>query len=246
LANGTRGANPRPPSSCWLCFIIFLRGPEARLCVFAVRLDALNFSLGLRKRDDHHAAGWPVAHGASWTFVAWGAVHGGCLVANQLWRGARIKMPGLNMALKRVPRAAACGCGLRGHVFDRAGLMGAVPRDDPSGRVEHALCDAGNFRLHDHGDVRPRRRHPLRGSALDLVGRGLRGRRRHGRRLGMTIAPPSTMDVFRYREYRSPPQARRCRWQWRPTGCWALGVATALSLSIFGMWQHLEFPYFRF
>jgi alginate O-acetyltransferase complex protein AlgI len=54
------------------------------------------------------------------------------------------------------------------------------------------------------------------------------------------------MDVFRYREYRSPPQAKRRRWQWRPTGWWALGVATALSLSIFGMWQHLEFLYFQF
>jgi hypothetical protein len=198
--------------------------------------------MGLRKRDDHHAAGWPVARGeldirglgrSSWRLLGRQSI-----VARRPHQ-----KPGLNMALKRVPRAAACGRGLRGHVFDRAG---AVPRDDPSGRVEHALCDAGNFRLHDHGDVRPRRRHPLRGSALDLVGRGLRGRRRHGRRLGMTIAPPSTMDVFRYREYRSPPQARRCRWQWRPTGCWALGVTTALSLSIFGMWQHLEFPYFRF
>src|ERR1700751_717019 len=52
-------------------------------------------------------------HGANWTFLAWGAVHGGCLVANQLWRGARIKMPGLNVALTRVPRplrvAAAWG-----------------------------------------------------------------------------------------------------------------------------------------
>jgi hypothetical protein len=64
--------------------------------------------------------------------------------------------------------------------------------------------------------------------------------------LAITIALPSTMDVFRYREYRSPPQAKRRRWQWRPTGWWARGVATALSLSICGMWQHLEFLYFQF
>jgi hypothetical protein len=64
--------------------------------------------------------------------------------------------------------------------------------------------------------------------------------------LTITLALPSTMEVFGYREYRSPPLAKRGRWRWRPTGWWALGVATGLSLSIFGMWQHLEFLYFQF
>jgi hypothetical protein len=64
--------------------------------------------------------------------------------------------------------------------------------------------------------------------------------------LAITIALPSTMDVFRYRGYRHPPQVRRHRWQWRLTGSRARGVATALSLSIFGMWQRLEFLYFQF
>ena len=32
-------------------------------------------------------------HGAAWTFVIWGAFHGGCLVAEHLWKG-RIRLPG--------------------------------------------------------------------------------------------------------------------------------------------------------
>ncbi len=32
-------------------------------------------------------------HGANWTFVVWGALHGGYLSINHLWRGAGMKMP---------------------------------------------------------------------------------------------------------------------------------------------------------
>jgi D-alanyl-lipoteichoic acid acyltransferase DltB (MBOAT superfamily) len=33
-------------------------------------------------------------HGAGWTFVAWGSLHGAALCVNHLWRRARIRMPG--------------------------------------------------------------------------------------------------------------------------------------------------------
>ena len=34
-------------------------------------------------------------HGAAWTFVAWGALHGLYLIANHLWRGAGLRLPGM-------------------------------------------------------------------------------------------------------------------------------------------------------
>jgi hypothetical protein len=187
-------------------------------------------------------------HGASWTFVAWGAVHGACLVANQLWRGARIKMPRLNGALSRVPKplrvavswGATFSVVLASWVLFRAATMqGALSMLSamlgisrpatttlfvPSASIRFADLP-WSLSVDSFAAV-----------AATAVGLGL----------AITITLPSTMDLFRYREYRSPPLAKRGRWQWRPTGWWALGVATALSLSIFGMWQHLEFLYFQF
>src|SRR5690606_3194651 len=34
-------------------------------------------------------------HVAAWTFVAWGSLHGLYLIANHLWRGAGLRLPGM-------------------------------------------------------------------------------------------------------------------------------------------------------
>lgn len=187
-------------------------------------------------------------HGASWTFVAWGAVHGICLVANQLWRSIRVRAPKLDAALSRVPqplRASAAWVAtfsivLASWVLFRATTMqGALSvlhalmgTSVPAGA--HTFVPAGTIRFADLPWTLSSNGYAA--VATMVVGLGL----------AITIVLPSTMDVFRYREYRSPPQVKRSPWQWRPTGWWALGVATALSLSIFGMWQRLEFLYFQF
>jgi alginate O-acetyltransferase complex protein AlgI len=187
-------------------------------------------------------------HGASWTFVAWGAVHGGCLVANQLWRGALVQMPGLNAALSRVPKPLRVVAGwgatfsvvLASWVLFRAATMqGALSMLSAMLGISHSVTmtpfvATASIRFADLPWTLSVDSYAA--VAATAVGLGL----------GITIALPSSMDVFRYREYRSPPPGKRGRWQWRPTGWWALGVATALSLSIFGMWQHLEFLYFQF
>jgi alginate O-acetyltransferase complex protein AlgI len=187
-------------------------------------------------------------HGASWTFVAWGAVHGICLVANQLWRSTLSKLPRLNAALGRVPRPLRVGAAwgttfsivLASWVLFRAATMqGALSMlyamIGMSGRVTaQTFVPATSIRFADLPWTLSVDSYAA--VAATVVGLGL----------AITMILPSTMDVFRYREYRNPPQGRRRRWQWRPTGWWALGVATALSLSMFGMWQHLEFLYFQF
>lgn len=33
-------------------------------------------------------------HGASWTFIIWGAVHGVAIIINRLWTGTAIRLPG--------------------------------------------------------------------------------------------------------------------------------------------------------
>ena len=61
----------------------------------------------------------------------------------------------------------------------------------------------------------------------------------------VALALPNVPQLFRYREYRRAPE-RGTALRWRPTAAWALLTALALAISLFGMWQRLEFLYFQF
>jgi len=56
---------------------------------------------------------------------------------------------------------------------------------------------------------------------------------------------PNVPQIFDYREYRRSPEKHRLV-RWHPNAAWALFTALALSSSLFGMWQRLEFLYFQF
>ena len=57
-------------------------------------------------------------HGANWTFVAWGGLHGVALAVNHVWSGARL--------------APAAPARLAADPAVRHGLLGAVPRAEIS------------------------------------------------------------------------------------------------------------------
>jgi hypothetical protein len=65
--------------------------------------------------------------------------------------------------------------------------------------------------------------------------------------LGMAVALflPNVPQVFRYREYRRKPEIGALT-RWRPNFIWASLTALALVVSLFGMWQRVEFLYFQF
>jgi hypothetical protein len=63
--------------------------------------------------------------------------------------------------------------------------------------------------------------------------------------LAMALGLPNVPQLFRYRECRRAPE--RAAWvRWRPNAAWAMLSALALAISLFGMWQRLEFLYFQF
>ena len=81
-------------------------------------------------------------HGAGWTFVVWGGLHGLFLVANHAWRDLFVAVPGLSARLRRVPACAAFAVAwcatfavvLTSWVFFRAttlkGAFAMLERDD--------------------------------------------------------------------------------------------------------------------
>jgi len=63
--------------------------------------------------------------------------------------------------------------------------------------------------------------------------------------LAFALFLPNVPQLFGYREYRHKPEQATCL-GWRPNFAWALLIALALVVSLFGMWQRVEFLYFQF
>jgi hypothetical protein len=63
----------------------------------------------------------------------------------------------------------------------------------------------------------------------------------------IALAAPNVVEIFGYHEWRRAPEgAGRRIVRWRPTVGWALVMAAAFTLCLFGMMQRLEFLYFQF
>ncbi|MDD2767471.1 MAG: MBOAT family protein [Methylococcus sp.] len=190
-------------------------------------------------------------HGANWTFVAWGALHGAYLVLNHGWRALRIRLgwgadpvsgPGRIAARSLTFAAVVFGWVLfradslataAGIVHGMLGLNGlALPASLENGAFGARLAaDGWRFSasplLHGAGPV-------LWIAALALV----------------CIAMPNTNQIFaRFQPSlnASVGDLSESRfWQWRPSVTWALlaigiGVVAVCSIS-----ELSEFIYFQF
>jgi alginate O-acetyltransferase complex protein AlgI len=178
-------------------------------------------------------------HGAGWNFIVWGGLHGAYLGINHLWREWRGDKP-----------AAAAGLAARGlswlitffavilaWVFFRARTMaGAWQMLGGLFGFEagsSAYASSGILRLMDLPVlVGEQRLLLIGGGAVALA-------------LLIALCLPNVPQIFGYREYRRAPE--KVAWlRWRPNAAWTLVSATAFAISLFGMWQRLEFLYFQF
>jgi alginate O-acetyltransferase complex protein AlgI len=181
-------------------------------------------------------------HGAGWNFLIWGGLHGLYLCANHLWQAWR----GAD-----VSRAEASAKGF-GQGFSWAVTFFAVViawvffRARTAAGAWQMLAGLFGFEAGSSAYVSPG---VLRVMDLPLlVGDGrllLIGGAAVALALAAALGLPNVPQLFGYREYRHPPE--RTRWpRWRPNVMWALLSALALAISLFGMWQRLEFLYFQF
>ena len=179
-------------------------------------------------------------HGAGWNFLIWGGLHGIYLSINHLWRGRRAskpEAPTTGWVAKGVGWAVTFFAVVIAWVFFRArtaagawqlllSLFGAEAGSS-------AYASSGILRLMDLPIL-------VNEERLLLIGTGA-----VALALAIALCLPNVPQLFRYREYRRAPEP--AVWvRWQPNAAWALVTALALAISLFGMWQRLEFLYFQF
>jgi hypothetical protein len=179
-------------------------------------------------------------HGAGWNFLIWGGLHGLYLSITHLWhkwRGITVKVASSNHLAQAACWALTFIAVVITWVFFRAKTVAAASA---------MLCALFGFPSKGSAYVSPG---ILRVMDLPiLVGEGpmlLIGSGAVMLALVVALAVPNVAQIFRYREYRRAPECSG--WpQWRPTLAWAVLSALAFTISLFGMWQRLEFLYFQF
>ncbi len=179
-------------------------------------------------------------HGAGWNFLIWGGLHGLYLSINHLWHDwrssqKRLSAPGLTE--KGLSWAITLFAVVIAWVFFRAKTMAGAGKMLGSlfgfDGVGVAYEPTGVLWMMDLPIlVGPER--------LLLIGGGMVA-------LAFAIALflPNVSQIFGYHEYRRAPE-QYAFVRWHPNAAWALFTALALSSSLFGMWQRLEFLYFQF
>ena len=181
-------------------------------------------------------------HGAAWTFVLWGALHGAYLCINHAWRALRS-----GKVVGRAERAAGWAVTFlavtAAWVFFRAESFGgalsilhamgggngiALPAKLVPLLPRFAFLDAGG--MFQHGLIDPVWALPLT-AALLAIAFGL---------------PNSQEIMARYRPAFQNVAAAAAAWRWRPTPAWgvALGILLAACLTLVG--GPSPFLYFRF
>ncbi|MSP81998.1 MAG: MBOAT family protein [Alphaproteobacteria bacterium] len=163
-------------------------------------------------------------HGAGWTFVVWGGLHGVYLVVHQIWlRRATVGGPP-TFARRLAAQALTFLAVVVAWVMFRAESLDA------------AMAIFGGM-LGLHGAIGEQ----SRTQGLVVVF-GL---------FVLSLAAPNTQEIMRrYRpaEGRNtiPPRAHRAAFTWRPTVAWSLVIGAIGAVSIANLWRTSPFLYFQF
>ncbi|MES2029849.1 MAG: MBOAT family protein [Pseudomonadota bacterium] len=181
-------------------------------------------------------------HGAGWNFVVWGGLHGLYLCINHVWRSSHEATLGgtpasVNFLASIAGWAVTFVAAVIAWVFFRAGTMTGAWQILRSllGQADltQTYMSTGVLRVMDLPILLGADKLLFVGSVILAVA------------MVVAVAAPNVPQIFGYREYRRAPEPRTFV-RWRPNFGWALLVAIAFTMALFGMWQRLEFLYFQF
>ena len=177
-------------------------------------------------------------HGAGWNFLIWGGLHGLYLCVNHLWQawrgaGAKFRSGPATIASWAITFFVVVIAWVFFRARTAAGarqMLGALFGFEAE---SSAYVSPGVLRLMDLPLLVGERPLLLTGAGMVALA------------LAVVLVLPNVPQLYGYREYRRAPE-KEGRPRWRPNWAWALASALALSISLFGMWQRLEFLYFQF
>jgi alginate O-acetyltransferase complex protein AlgI len=177
-------------------------------------------------------------HGAAWTFVFWGALHGAYLTVNHLWRTIRSRLPFLPSVPSRIELLAGSVLTFLavvvGWVFFRASDFAAAVNMLTAMAGVHGLI-AGTPGVHVVAG----------GTAIDSVSATLF----IGSLLLLCWLSPNTQEIARYHGPAgtdTPQSAPDALLPWRPTPAWGAAVACLFALALMNLSRVSEFLYFQF
>jgi alginate O-acetyltransferase complex protein AlgI len=176
-------------------------------------------------------------HGAGWNFLLWGGLHGLYLCVNRLWQERRAVAITSSRLARILSWLVTFLAVVIAWVFFRAKtLAGAWQMLGALFGVEagsSAYVSPGILRVMDLPILIGEEHLLMIGGGAVMV------------MLAIAVRLPNVPQIFGYREYRRVREPSA--WpRWRPNLAWALLSALALAISLFGMWQKLEFLYFQF
>ncbi len=158
-------------------------------------------------------------HGAGWTFVIWGGLHGTFLIVERVWRRLRGDRPGL---------PAWCGRALTFLAVVFAWLFFKSADFESVGRMLSGLLGHGGSEVLI--DIRPDRAFILLAVLAPVV----------------WIAPNTREWVLAGRPDPAVTRAPGIRFGWCPTLPWSLVVVVVFVWSVMRISSYSEFIYFRF
>ena len=190
-------------------------------------------------------------HGAGWTFVVWGGLHGAYLAVNHAWRALRVRLGHDLTRSTRLGRAAACAVTFAavvvGWVIFRADSL------DTAWAILRAMAGMNGFVVPDIWLAR-----------WGAFGQWLAG---HGVVFAATPAlartgvvhwiwilllivwfAPNTQQIMATSRpaLGIPPESAAARWQWRPAFATAALAAGMALVVLINLHRHSEFLYFQF
>src|SRR5437773_12566300 len=168
-------------------------------------------------------------HGAGWTFVIWGALHGFYLVVNHLWRALRRRSEGGSESWttlgRRLGQAITFVAVVIAWVFFRS--------EDVGSAVQMLLAMAGS-----NGAARPESVESATALGVSIA------------LLAIAWFAPNTQELTGYEgpegAYAATEPRRRPPSRWQPSTGWAVAVGCLFGIALMLMSKVSEFIYFQF